>query len=65
MDLKVDELKRKAEFRVCPNCKTEMPKSKRKCINANCQVNLNAAEMELTGEDIIGTALVEPARQFN
>lgn len=51
--------------RVCPNCATVMPKTKRKCINTECRVDLKAVERKLTGEDILGTALVEPVRKYH
>lgn len=67
IDKKVDEIEKKKTTRTCPNCATEMPKQKRICINQDCRVNLKAAESRLTGEDILGTALVDPvfrARSF-
>ena len=40
-----------------------MPKQKRVCINRACRVNLKAAKNKLSGEDILGTALIEPVNQ--
>lgn len=42
-----------------------MPKQKRKCVNKDCRVDLKAAERKLTGEGILGTALVEPLKHYN
>ena len=50
--------------RVCPNCEMVMPKTKRKCINKECIVDLKAVEIKLTGKDILGTALVEPTKRY-
>lgn len=63
IDVKVGEIEKKKTTRTCPNCATEMPKQKRVCINQACRVNLKAAENKLTGEDILGTALVEPVQR--
>lgn len=65
IDARVEELQKKANTRICPNCKTEMAKTKRKCVNPTCRVDLKAAEQELSGEDILGTALVTPPRCYN
>ena len=65
IEAKVEEMERKKSTRTCPNCHTEMPKQKRKCVNPECRVDLKAAEEKLTGEDILGTALVAPLKQYN
>ncbi len=65
IDARVQEMAKKATTRICPNCETEMPKSKRKCVNPMCRVDLKAAEQELAGEDVLGTALVAPPRKYN
>lgn len=65
MDVQVKEIQLRENSRVCPNCSTVMSKQKRKCVNKECRVDLKAAEKKLTGEDILGTALVEPLRQYN
>ena len=64
VDLRVEEINIRENSRVCPNCKTVMPKQKRKCVNKECRVDLSAAERKLTGEDVLGTALVEPVKQY-
>lgn len=65
VDVRVKEIQLRENSRVCPNCSTVMSKQKRKCVNKECRVDLKAAEKKLTGEDILGTALVEPLRQYN
>ena len=52
IDERVEEMAKKANTRICPNCHTEMPKTKRKCTNITCRVDLKAAEQELSGEDV-------------
>ena len=65
VDAKVKEISLRENSRVCPHCATVMPKTKRKCINKECRVDLKAAERKLTGEDILGTALVEPVKKYH
>lgn len=65
VDQRVSDICKKENCRICPNCSTVMPKSKRKCINMDCRVDLKAAEKQLSGEDILGTALFAPLRQHN
>ena len=65
VDAKVKEINLRENSRVCPNCATVMSKTKRKCITTECRVDLKAAERKLTGEDILGTALVEPVRKYH
>ena len=65
IDKKVGEIEKRKTTRTCPNCNTEMPRQKRVCINQACRVNLKAAESKLSGEDILGTALLEPVHQVN
>ena len=65
VDLRVNEINLSENSRVCPNCETVMPKTKRKCVNKECRVDLKAAETKLTGEDILGTALVEPTKKYH
>ena len=65
VDLKVKEINLRENSRVCPNCATVMPKTKRKYVNKECRVDLKAAERKLTGEDILGTALVEPVKKYH
>jgi len=65
VDAKVKEINLRENSRICPNCATVMPKTKGKCINTECRVDLKAAERKLTGEDILGTALVEPVRKYH
>ena len=64
VDFKVTEINMRKNSRVCPNCEMVMPKTKRKCINKECRVDLKAAEIKLTGKDILGTALVEPTKKY-
>ena len=63
VDRKVADLKEKENTRMCPSCGTRMEKQRRKCVNNNCGVALNAAERELSGEDILGTAIIEEPRK--
>lgn len=65
IDKKVSEIEKKKTTRTCRNCSNEMPRQKRVCINQACRVKLKAAENKLSGEDILGTALLEPVRQGN
>lgn len=60
IEKKVSEIEKRKMTRTCPNWNTEMPKQKRVCINQACRVNLKSAESKLSGEDILGTALLEP-----
>lgn len=64
IDARVEELSAKEGMRVCPVCNTTMPRTKRKCINADCLVSLKLAEKQASGTDILGTALVAPVRTF-
>jgi len=64
VDLRVEEINIRENSRVCPNCKTVMPKQKRKCVNKESRVDLKAAERKLIGEDVLGTALVEPVKKY-
>ena len=64
VDFKVTEINMRKNSCVCPNCEMVMPKTKRKCINKECRVDLKAAEIKLTGKDILGTALVEPTKKY-
>ena len=63
--VKVKEINPRENSQVCLNCATVMPKAKRKCINTECRVDLKAAERKLTGEDILGIAIVEPVRKYH
>ena len=65
VDVRVQEILQRENSRVCPNCGTTMAKQKRKCVNKDCRVDLKAAERKLTGEDILGSALVEPLKHYN
>lgn len=64
VDLRVEEINIRENSRVCPNCKTVLPKQKRKCVNKECRVDLKAAERKLTGEDVLGMALLEPVKKY-
>ena len=64
VDLRVQELKDRADTRVCPACETVMKKTRRKCTNSACKVSLKSAEKELQGSDVLGTALVIPVREY-
>lgn len=64
IDIRVDEIKSKEGKRVCPVCQTMMERTRRKCINPECRVSLKAAEKEVQGSDILGTALVAPIHQY-
>lgn len=64
IDARVEELSAKEGMRVCPVCNTTMPRTKRKCINADYLVSLKLAEKQASGTDILGTALVAPVRTF-
>lgn len=64
IDARVEELSAKEGMRVCPVCNTTMPRTKRKCVNADCRVSLKLAEKQASGTDILGTALVAPVRTF-
>jgi len=64
IDLRVAEIKAKEGMRVCPVCQTTMERTKRKCVNPDCRVSLKAAEKEVQGTDVLGTALVAPVRQY-
>ena len=65
IEAKVEEMERKKSTRTCPNCHTEMPKQKRKCVNPESRVDLKAAVEKLTREDILETVLVDPLKQYN
>ena len=41
-----------------------MERTRRKCINPDCRVSLKAAEKEVQGSDILGTALVAPIPHY-
>lgn len=45
-------------------CQTTMEWTKRKCINPECRVSLKAAEKQVQGSDILGTALIAPVRCY-
>ncbi|XP_067021906.1 uncharacterized protein [Acropora muricata] len=64
IDLRVAEIKAKEGMRVCPVCQTTMERTKRKCVNPACRVSLKAAEKEVQGTDVLGTAIVAPVRQY-
>lgn len=64
IDLRVAEMQSKDGMRICPMCDTSMPKTKRKCVNKDCGVNLKSAEKQASGTDILGTALIAPVRTF-
>lgn len=64
IDLRVDEIKAKEGRRVCPVCQTIMERTRRKCINPDCSVGLKAAELQMQGSDILGTALIAPVHQY-
>ena len=57
-------MKAKEGMRVCPVCQTAMERTIRKCVNPDCRVSLKAAEKEVQGTDVLGTALVAPVRQY-
>ena len=57
-------MKAKEGMRVCPVCQTTMERTIRKCVNPDCRVSLKAAEKEVQGTDVLGTALVAPVRQY-
>ena len=40
VDLRVEEINIRENSRVCPSCKTVMPRHKWKCINKECRVDL-------------------------
>ena len=60
IDLPVDEIKANEGRRVCPVCQTTTEWTKRKCVNPDCRVSLKAAEKQVQGSDILGTALIAP-----
>ena len=60
IDLRVDELKANEGRHVCPVCQTSMERTRRKCVNPDCRVSLKAAEKQVQGSDILGTALIAP-----
>lgn len=64
IDLRVLEMRSKEGMRICPMCDTSMPKTKRKCVDKDCGVNLKSAEKQASGTDILGTALIAPVRTF-
>ena len=64
IDLRVAEMQSKDGMRICPMCDTSMPKTKQKCVNKDCGVNLKSAEKQASGTDILGTALIAPVRTF-
>ena len=64
IDLRVAEMKAKEGMRVYPVCQTTMERTKRKCVNPDCRVSLKAAEKEVQGTDVFGTALVAPVCQY-
>lgn len=64
IDNRVEEMKSKEGKRVCPVCHTMMERTRRKCINPDCRVSLKAAEKEVQGSDILGTALVAPIPHY-
>ena len=60
IDLRVDEIKANEGRLVSPVCQTTMGRTKRKCVNPVCRVSLKAAEKQLQGSYILGTALIAP-----
>ena len=60
---RVRDIQLKEGTRVCPVCQTVMERRKRKCFNQECGVNLKAAEKELDGSEVLGSALIAPVRQ--
>ena len=54
IDLRVAKMKAKEGMRVCPVCQTTMERTKRK-----------AAEKEVQGTDVLGTALVPPVSAWS
>ena len=64
IDLRVDELKANEGRRVCPVCQTTMERTRRKCVNPDCRVSLKAAEKQVQGSDILGTAPIAPIRCY-
>ena len=65
IDLRVAKMKAKEGMRVCPVCQTTMERTKRKCVNPDCRVSLKAAEKEVQGTDVLGTALVPPVSAWS
>ena len=63
-DLNVTEMKGKEGMHVCPVCQTTMERTKPKCVNPDCRVRLKAAEKEVQGTDVLGTALVAPVPKY-
>ena len=64
IDLRVEEIKANDGKLVCPVCQTRMERTKRKCVNPDCRVSLKAAEKQVQGSDILGTALIAPIRCY-
>ena len=64
IDLRVADIRANEGRRVCPVCQTTMERTKRKCINPECRVSLKAAEKQVQGSDILGTALIAPVRCY-
>ena len=64
IDLRVEEIKANDGKLVCPVCQTRMEQTKRKCVNPDCRVSLKAAEKQVQGSDILGTALIAPIRCY-
>ena len=64
IDLRVDELKANEGRHVYPVCQTSMERTRRKCVNPDCRVSLKAAEKQVQGSNILGTALIAPIRCY-
>lgn len=64
IDLHVAEIKAKEGMHVCPVCQKTMERTKPKCVNPDCRVRLKAAEKEIQGTDVLGTALLAPVHQY-
>ena len=63
IDLRVADIRANEGRRVCPVCQT-MERTKRKCINPECSISLEAAEKQVQGSNILGTALIAPVRCY-
>lgn len=64
IDHRVAEMKAKEGTRMCSACGTSVERSKRKCTNKECGVNLKAAEKSVTGTDVLGSALIAPVQKY-
>ena len=64
IDERVSSIEAHIAKRVCPVSSTIMDGRKRKCVNADCRVDLKQAEERLNGTDVLGTALLAPVRKF-